>query len=50
VNVRPNHPADPMLKEFIRFVLSRQGQNDVANFGALPLPGDIASINLNKIR
>jgi len=50
VNRRPNHEIDPVLKEFIRFVLSRQGQNDVANFGALPLPGDIAAINLNKIR
>jgi phosphate transport system substrate-binding protein len=50
VNLRPGQPADPLVKEFLRFVLSRQGQSDVANFGAIPLPADLAGINLNKVR
>lgn len=50
VNVRPGQPADPQIKEFLRFVLSRQGQSDVANFGAIPLPADLASINLGKLK
>jgi phosphate transport system substrate-binding protein len=50
VNLRPGQPADPLVREFLRFVLSRQGQADVANFGAIPLPGDLAVINLNKVR
>ena len=49
-NARPGQPADPLIKEFLRFVLSRQGQSDVANFGAIPLQADLASINLGKIR
>jgi phosphate transport system substrate-binding protein len=50
VNIRPGQPTDPTVKEFLRFVLSRQGQSDVANFGAIPLPADLAAINLNKAR
>jgi phosphate transport system substrate-binding protein len=50
VNLRPDQSCDPLVREFMRFVLSRQGQSDVANFGAIPLPADLAAINLNKIR
>jgi len=50
LNLRPGQPADPLVKEFMRFVLSRQGQSDVANFGAIPLPADLAAINLNKVK
>jgi phosphate transport system substrate-binding protein len=50
VNNRPGQAADPLIKEFLRFVLSRQGQSDVANFGAIPLPADLAGINLGKVR
>jgi phosphate transport system substrate-binding protein len=50
LNQRPDQPNDPLVKDFLRFVLSQQGQSDVANFGAIPLPADLASINLNKVR
>ena len=36
LNVRPGQPADPLIKEFLRFVLSRQGQSDVANLSLVP--------------
>lgn len=50
VNIRPGQACDPLIKEFLRFVLSKQGQSDVANFGAIPLPGDLARVNLGKVR
>ena len=49
VNLRPDHPAPPLLKEFIRSILSRQGQSDVSNFGAIPLPADLAAVNMAKL-
>jgi phosphate transport system substrate-binding protein len=50
LNLRPGQPMDPMTREFFRFILSRQGQSDVANFGAIPLPGDLAAMNLAKLK
>ena len=50
VNIRPGQATDPLIREFLRFVLSRQGQSDVANFGAIPLPADLAAINLKKAK
>ncbi|HEV2387051.1 MAG TPA: substrate-binding domain-containing protein [Candidatus Acidoferrales bacterium] len=39
VNKRPGKPLDPVLREFIRFLLSRQGQQDVVKDGIFtPLP------------
>jgi len=48
LNIPPGQPCDPLAKEFIRFILSQQGQADVANFGAVPLPADLAALNLSK--
>ena len=39
VNKAPNRPADPLVREFIRYVLSRPGQEIVIKDGYLPLPG-----------
>jgi phosphate transport system substrate-binding protein len=50
LNIPPGKPCDPLVKEFVRFILSQQGQSDVANFGAVPLPADLALMNLNKIK
>jgi len=50
VNIRPGQATDSLVREFLRFVLSRQGQSDVANFGAIPLPADLASVNLSKVK
>jgi len=38
VNRKPGQPLDPLLKEFLRFVLSRQGQSLVSQDQYLPLP------------
>jgi len=35
---KPGAPLDPKLKEFLRFILSDEGQRIVAGAGYLPLP------------
>ena len=42
--------GDPRVKEFIRYILSRQGQQDVAEEGSyLPLPAPIVQAQLEKL-
>jgi phosphate transport system substrate-binding protein len=48
VNARPDQPMDPLVREFLRFVLSRQGQESAAKFGVIPLPADLAEMNRRK--
>ena len=50
LNIPPNQPCDPVAKEFLRLILSQEGQSDVANFGAVPLPADLAALNLRKVK
>ena len=50
VNRKPGRLMDPKVMEFIKFILSSQGQRAVADFGAVALPADLAKINLSKIQ
>ncbi len=43
INVNPSGGPDPLVKEFIRFVLSKQGQQDTAKDGYYPLSAKKAS-------
>lgn len=45
----PNKPLDPLVKEFIRFVLSEEGQKIVMKDGYLPLPYEVVQEELKKI-
>ncbi|MBP1628990.1 MAG: phosphate-binding protein [Holophagaceae bacterium] len=49
VNKAPGKPLPLPLKEFLIYTLSREGQSAVSNFGAIPLPGDMARMNLGKL-
>ena len=50
VNKRPDEPLDPKVKEFIRFVLSKQGQQMVAKDGKyLPLTAEAVAEQLKKL-
>jgi len=49
VNKAPGKPLPLPLKEFLIYALSREGQSAVSNFGAIPLPGDMARMNLGKL-
>jgi phosphate transport system substrate-binding protein len=49
-NRKPGTPVDPKLREFLRYVLSREGQEVVANNGSyLPLPADIVRVQRQKL-
>ena len=51
MNVRPGEAAEPLQKEFVRFILSRNGQKDTSKDGFYPLPyplvkDDLASVGV----
>jgi phosphate transport system substrate-binding protein len=41
INKDPNKPMDKLTKEFLRFVLSKQGQEVVAKDGYFPMPAEL---------
>lgn len=43
INANPATGPDPLVKEFIRFLLSKQGQDDTAKDGYFPLPAKKAA-------
>ncbi|SDR90412.1 substrate-binding domain-containing protein [Opitutus sp. GAS368] len=50
VNRAPGQPLDPKVKEFLRFVLSRQGQEAVQRDGKyLPLTAEVVREQLKKL-
>lgn len=50
VNKAPNKPLSPMEVDFIRLMLSREGQQIVAKDGYVPLPAALAAQELAKIQ
>jgi phosphate transport system substrate-binding protein len=42
VNVKPGTPLDPLRREFLKYVFSKQGQQDVVKDGYFPVPAPIA--------
>ena len=50
INKTPNQPLDPLVREFIRFVLSREGQEVVVKDGYLPISGAIVEQESGKLR
>ena len=50
LNRKPGEPIDPKLHEFLRYVLSRQGQEDVMKEGDfLPLTPALLQEQLRKL-
>jgi phosphate transport system substrate-binding protein len=45
-NQKPGTELDPVRREFLRYVLSRQGQEDVVKDGYFPIPATIAKEEL----
>lgn len=43
INKKPNHPLDAIQVEFLKMVLSKQGQEAVVRDGYIPLPATMAS-------
>lgn len=50
VNKAPNKPLPPLEREFIKLVLSRQGQKVVVKDGYIPLPAKVIKKELAKLR
>ncbi len=49
VNHKPGSEMDPLRREFIRYVFSKQGQSDVVKDGYYPVPAEIAVETLEKL-
>ncbi len=50
VNKAPGQPLPPLTAEFIKLVLSREGQEVVVKDGYIPLPAKVAERELTKIQ
>ena len=49
MNVKPGEAADPLQREFVRFILSRNGQEDVTKDGFYPLPYPLVKDDLTSV-
>jgi phosphate transport system substrate-binding protein len=49
VNKKPNKPMDPLTKEFLTFVLSKDGQAIVEKDGYFPMPAEVAKEVLESL-
>ena len=50
INRPPGRPVEPKVKEFLRYVLSREGQQDVDSFGVYnPLTASYLAEQLKKL-
>lgn len=49
VNKKPNEPLDKLTQEFIKFVLSKAGQEIVVKDGYYPLPATVASDTVDAL-
>jgi phosphate transport system substrate-binding protein len=48
VNKAPNKPMDPLVREFVKYMLSQEGQQVVVKDGYIPLPNRIVQDELGK--
>jgi phosphate transport system substrate-binding protein len=48
-NIKPGEAIDPLRREFIRYVFSKQGQKDVVKDGYFPVTAKLAAEELAKI-
>ena len=49
MNVKPGEAAEPLQKEFVRFILSRNGQKDVSKDGFYPMPYTLIKDDLANV-
>jgi phosphate transport system substrate-binding protein len=49
VNKAPREPLDPLVREFLRYVLSREGQENVVKDGYLPLARRLVEVERAKV-
>ncbi|MBM4155491.1 MAG: phosphate-binding protein, partial [Lentisphaerae bacterium] len=49
LNAKPGAPLDPLRREFVRYIFSKQGQTDVVKDGYFPIPADMARKALESV-
>src|SRR4029453_5431660 len=49
VNKAPGKPLDPLVKEYVKLILSKEGQEVVVKDGYLPLPANLVAEELKKL-
>lgn len=49
VNKAPNKPLDPMITEFVKLLMSKQGQEVVVKDGYVPLPAAVTQKSLSAL-
>jgi phosphate transport system substrate-binding protein len=49
VNYRPGSQLDPLRREFLKYVFSKEGQQAVVKDGYLPLPAELAAEMLKQV-
>ncbi len=50
VNKKPGNPLDPLILEFVKYILSKEGQEVVIKDGYIPLPASVIEEELGKIK
>jgi phosphate transport system substrate-binding protein len=50
VNKAPGKPLDPLTREFVKVILSKDGQEGVIKDGYFPIPASVAKEELSKIQ
>ncbi|MBW2204194.1 MAG: phosphate ABC transporter substrate-binding protein [Deltaproteobacteria bacterium] len=50
VNKKPGKPLDPLILEFVKYILSMEGQKVVIKDGYIPLPASVIEEELVKIK
>ena len=49
INKPPNKPLDPMVREFCKFIFSKEGQKVVIKDGYMPVPLEVAQEEIAKL-
>lgn len=49
INKAPGKPLDPMVREFCRYIFSKEGQKVVIKDGYMPVPFEVAQAELAKL-
>lgn len=50
INKAPNKPLDPMVKEFCKYIFSKEGQEIVIKDGYMPVPYEVVKEELKKLK
>ena len=50
LNKAPNKTLDPLTREFVKLILSKEGQEGAVKDGYFPLPAEVTQTELMKIK